>query len=540
MTRGEIQIGGEDSKRPSSPESISAILPHPDKFLELYCGIKPEDLKCGDIAYFKRDYEATKFEIEKLLAEREVRKGVINSAICDFLIRNFSFKTIKREEDSECFMYRDGIYAKVAFTFVDSIVYDILQTAYTKFSTTQVMDKIKVQTYINENDFYCHDPELIPVQNGILNVVTREVMPFSPNLYFFNKLPVEYEPIILNDDHLKFFESVIPNDEERILLQEVFGYCLLRDYRFAKFFVFVGEGRNGKSVTLNLLSHLLGHDNIVGHSIYSLSDNRFMVSELYRKMANINSDLPEGEIKDTGIIKELTGRDPISADRKFMGSLTFRNHAKLIFSTNNMPRFKDNTKGWKDRWLMIEFNERFLNKKEIDTLPIEDRDNIKTANSRILESLTTQEGLSSLLNFALDGLQALIEDDGFISTKSNEEQWLRIERRSNPYAVFCRERLEEAPFGKIQKITLKKEYIKYCTEFKLPRICEDKKLKEALFALDYPVDEGQADHSGGFGGERYWSGVALKSSQNERIEVKESTTGNTGISIPSETSGNFL
>ena len=505
-------INGRRLAHPTNSPLVSAL---PDKFLELYCGIKPNDLKGGDLAFFKRDYEATKFEIENLLMERDVRKGVVNSTICEFLLRNFSFKTIKMEENSECFMYRDGIYAKVAFTFVDSIVFDILQTAYTKYSTTQVMDKIKVQTYINENEFYCHDPELIPVQNGVLNVVTRELSPFSPKLYFFSKLPVVYEPIILNDEHLKFFESVIPNDEERILLQEIFGYCLLRDYRFHKFFVFVGEGRNGKSVTLGLLNHLLGHENVTGHSLYALADNRFMVSELYRRMANINSDLPEGEIKDTGIIKELTGSDPVSADRKFMSSLTFKNHAKLIFSTNNMPRFNDPSEGWKRRWLMIEFNERFLNQKEIDTLPTEDKGNTKIANSRILESLITEEGLSSLLNFALDGLQALIEDDGFISTKSNEEQWARIERRSNPYLSFCRDCLVEAPLGKITKTALKKEYIRYCKEWKLPRTCEDKKIKEVLLNLDYSVDEGQADYD--VGGERYWKGIALKPLQNKEI-----------------------
>jgi hypothetical protein len=75
-----------------------------------------------------------------------------------------------------------------------------------------------------------------------------------------------------------FLSRVAP--ENLAFLQEWVGYHLLKDYRFQRCVVLVGEGDNGKSTFLSLLTRFLGPENVTGQSLYRLSTNRFAPAEL--------------------------------------------------------------------------------------------------------------------------------------------------------------------------------------------------------------------------------------------------------------------
>jgi len=466
-------------------------------------GLNPYNLKYNYVL----DFDATKSEIKRILEIDRKRMKEIYMIVSDFFLRHYNFKTIEREERSECYVYNGGLYTQSAFTLVDRETRRMLEEAYSGHSPTAVMAHIKAQTYISEEDFCVKDPELLPVQNGILNVRTRELIEYTPEYYFFKKLPVTYDPEAECWEIREFFDQVLPNPEDVLLLQQIFGYCLYRDYNIHKFFVFSGYGRNGKGVTLNILNKLLGVDNTTHHSLFALSDNRFMVSELFHKLANINADLPEGVIKDTGIIKELTGGDRISANRKFMPSISFKNFAKLIFSTNSMPQFHDTSEGWKRRWILIEFDERFLSKKEIKELPEEEKKNVNIADPDLLDAITTDENMSGLLNWALDGLQTLFEDKGFIKSGSDRKAWRRIRMKANPYEVFCEEEIQENAFGYITKKSLREIFARWAKDEGLKVKYIDKNMNKAIENLPYPVFVEQKQE---VNYERCWVGIGLK------------------------------
>ena len=115
---------------------------------------------------------------------------------------------------------------------------------------------------------------------------------------------------------LAFLNEVLEGDAERIaLLQQWFGYCLTNDTTQQQFVVAVGQGQNGKSVALDVLSGLLGPEN-VSHVRVELFAQRFQLTMTLGKLANISYDTGRIDESAEATIKEFTGGDRMYFDRK--------------------------------------------------------------------------------------------------------------------------------------------------------------------------------------------------------------------------------
>jgi len=150
-------------------------------------------------------------------------------------------------------------------------------------------------------------------------------------------------------------------DEKWVLLFEVLGYTLYPEVKFRKAFMLVGEGKNGKSTFVNLVKELLGKyaEDISPRELFD-SQNRFIVSNLYHKLVNAVAESKDYTIEDMDRFKRLTGGDWFTADVKFKDPITFRNIAKLIVASNNMPYLRDtNDKAFWHRWVIVEFPHHF-------------------------------------------------------------------------------------------------------------------------------------------------------------------------------------
>jgi len=86
---------------------------------------------------------------------------------------------------------------------------------------------------------------------------------------------------------------------------------------------------------------LLGHNNCSHRSLQDLHENRFAKAYLYGKLTNTFADLKSIKLSETGNFKMLTSGDDISAEEKFTRPFSFKNHAKLWFSANEIPESDD-------------------------------------------------------------------------------------------------------------------------------------------------------------------------------------------------------
>ena len=119
-------------------------------------------------------------------------------------------------------------------------------------------------------------------------------------------------------------DEVLEQDQERIaLVQQWFGYCLMADTTQQRFVVAVGEGENGKSVMLDLLTAVLGVEN-VSHVPVEVFAQRFQLTMTLGKLANIMEKIIEGKLKTwfaEGVLLEQPIANQAKYDKKTVGQL---------------------------------------------------------------------------------------------------------------------------------------------------------------------------------------------------------------------------
>jgi putative DNA primase/helicase len=374
----------------------------------------------------------------------------------------------------------------------------------------KVIVKIEADTFIEQDDFFSRQNKysnMIPVQNGVLNIDTRELTPHKPEYCFFNKLPISYDPASYCSNILKFLESVIPTNDDIMTLQEFYGSCLLKEYRYEKCLLVTGGGSNGKSKTLELLKYLLGMENIAEISPQAIEEDMFAKGELVNKMANISGDISSEALKNTGEFKDLTGRGLIMAPRKFKTRVQFTNYAKFIFSANEVPITYDLSDGFFRRWIIIDFPYRFLDPEDIDEIPIDERNNIKLKDPEIMNNLIDGVELSGFFNWCLDGYERLRQNKRFSNSQTIQivkKMWIR---KSSSIQAFLLDCIDESFDEFIYKVEFKQKYISYCKRHKL-RVFSDKAIKTALSA-QFAIQETRPWNNGDSRPEA-WMGIKFK------------------------------
>jgi putative DNA primase/helicase len=265
---------------------------------------------------------------------------------------------------------------------------------------------------------------------------------------FFTKLPMNYDPKADCPKTKKAVTEWVSAEDARVL-QEILGFLLTPGYKFAKSFLLVGEGRNGKTVLLNLLTAFCGEHNVSHQSIQSLTSNRFSRASLRFKLANIYDDLPEMALKYTGDFKVLTGDGWISADRKNKDFWDFKPSAKQIHSCNRVPETWDQSAAFYERMVIIKFPNTFSDKAP-------------GTNPNLLAELTTPEELSGLLNWALEGRKRLLAQGGFSLTKTLEERRREYIENSNSIQDYAEKCIKLKEGGQETKEHTYSDYVKFC------------------------------------------------------------------------------
>lgn len=402
-----------------------------------------------------------------LISGREKKWNEATELLTNFIKDRYYIYTTKNDQKTEMWIYKNGIYTPNGKSEVKEILRSLLLSLYNAFIYNLVINKLEPDTFIDEDEFFKHNYiSEVPIKEGILNIITREVHPFDPKKIFFNKLPISYNaeakcPLI--DDFLK---GILSSEDDIKVFYELIGFCLLKEYKFEKAFMLVGGGRNGKDKALELIKRTIGIENCASIPLCSLIPDSFYLSEFFNKMANIAGDIGNQDLKDTSMFKALTGRSIVSGHRKFLRPIVFQNYAKFIFACNDLPMVYDLNKAFWDRWVLLEFPYTFVTQKEYDAAL--DKTNLKIRDEDIIEKITTPEELSGLLNKAIDGLHAILLARNFSTTKGSEDVKNLWIRKANSFMAFCMDNLEEDQEAYLTKKELRKYYSRYCKLHKIP------------------------------------------------------------------------
>jgi putative DNA primase/helicase len=289
--------------------------------------------------------------------------------------------------------------------------------------TARIKDALQLLKYkcqVNLNNF-APQPGYINLKNGMLELCTRKLLPHGPEYHSRCQLPYAYEPTAKCSRFLKFLAEIFEKTPDQIItVQQWFGYCLTIE-TFLQLLVFLlGIGSNGKGVLLRLLDQLVGADNACHIPLERLAKD-FVLAELKDKLINTCGEVDTSQPLPSSILKTLTGEDPITIDVKYKTAITFKPIAKHTFAVNELPTFRDKTHALRRRVIFLSFT-RIFDEGSRDT----------ELDAKL------QAELPGILNWALAGLDSVLENRTIYEPDASKEIVRRFSEKMNPVLGFVR------------------------------------------------------------------------------------------------------
>jgi P4 family phage/plasmid primase-like protien len=284
-------------------------------------------------------------------------------------------------------------------------------------AVSAIIEKIRMRNPVDRRKFDA-DHIWLHVDNGWLNIITKEFAEHSPDRYSFSKIPHIYDPEATNLKQQEFFKAVF-EAEDLDAVQKFFGYLLLPDNRYKKAFIGVGPKDTGKSKFAELVEVFAG---VVSHvSLHDMAANNHNVVTITRSIVNTTSELAKYKLKDVSLFKAITGGDERTYREIFGKPFSAIVRAKFLMVSNELPDFDGMDQTFIDRWIVFRFSNVFKQGEDMDV--------------NIMEKLTTSSEMSGLLNYAIEGLAKLEKDRYFKNEDYSElkNRWEAISSKIRDY-----------------------------------------------------------------------------------------------------------
>ncbi|WP_044338089.1 DNA primase family protein [Rossellomorea aquimaris] len=317
-------------------------------------------------------------------------------------------KLFKNNKHYKYFDSNLGIWRDNAHQYLQTYIVNKLGKYSNKSIVKEVLFHLENKYHNNEHfdPFENSNPFLIAIQNGTYNLQTNNFTPsYNSNDYIQTKhINIVFDPNSECPQIEKFLMQVV-GKEHLDFIYEWFGFQLVRAYWPQCFLLINGVGGAGKSKLIELLTIFVGGDNVSSVSLETLMNDKFSIAELHTKSSNLCADIDPKYMDKPGLLKNLTGDDLVTANRKYLNPITFKNYAKITFSMNSLPTLTDTSDGMKRRTLI---------------LPITNKIKLEKQKADIINDLNNKEEISGLFNRAIEGIKRLNKNKWFSTTSQME------------------------------------------------------------------------------------------------------------------------
>lgn len=257
----------------------------------------------------------------------------------------------------------------------------------------------KIKT-IDEMNAY---EDLICLNNGILNIRTKEFIEHSPKYYFDSYINVDYNSSQKECPAFnKYLKEVFSNDEDNIKNAIYLGgYLLDTSCKAERMIMMDGPGGSGKSTLLNAYSLFFHESQITALSLDELASKGFDKELLIKSRVNFAAEAKKSYLESEEVKKIITS-DYISVNRKYQLPITFRPKTKIIVACNGMPKFSDTSDGVPRRILIFRFHNRYKPKNKVDLIPHAKKVAIYPEDNELFEKIKAEK--TAILNLFLEAL----------------------------------------------------------------------------------------------------------------------------------------
>jgi putative DNA primase/helicase len=275
-------------------------------------------------------------------------------------------------------------------------------------------------------------PFLFNCLSGTVDLRTGRLYEHNPKQAITMLSSVKWNPDAKAPRFLRFLDEIFDGDQDTIhFLQKTIGYTLTGDTREECFFLFWGLKWNGKSTLVRTIRQLLGdyakdtpaatflsspHNDRIRNDLARLKGARFTTA----------SEFPPGRRIDGALVKQITGRDRVTARFLFKGYFEYDPTFKVFIMTNHKPNLAANDQGMARRVRLVPFNVFFPPERQEKTLD---------------EKLNAE--LDGIFQWAAEGCRLWLEE-GLSMPRAVEEATEEYVREQDPLLDFLETRCIQA------------------------------------------------------------------------------------------------
>ena len=268
------------------------------------------------------------------------------------------------------------------------------------------------------------DSRYMIFRNGVLDTDDMTLHPHSPE-YMTNIIfaDLDFNP----DADCPIFKKVV-NDaldkDTANVLQEMCGSLLFPDSRHEKIGGLVGEGRNGKSGILKMISYALGEENVTHFSLPQITESSgIYIANMVGKLANICYDSGSLiKIGNEGIFKQYASGEPLTAKILYQQPMITDNYPHCIIAVNALPVSTDFSDGYFRRFLILDFPRQ---------IPLDKVDR------QLFEKMKPER--MGVLLWIIEGMKRLLSESDFSESKAVEAIKRKFRKDSDSVAMFVDE-----------------------------------------------------------------------------------------------------
>ncbi|MCX2164237.1 DNA primase family protein, partial [Corynebacterium auriscanis] len=264
---------------------------------------------------------------------------------------------------------------------------------------------------------------LISMGNGLFDITTRTLHNHTPHWFTTWSLPFDYDPGAQCPTWRKWLDQVFAHDRNaEQAAQEFVGYLLTGRKDIQKGLLLVGVPRGGKSTFNGVVTALMGGtQNVSAPGLDELSD-KFGLEHSVGKPLMILGDArnaANGNNKAVERLLQIIGNDSLAVQRKNKPDWVGVLPARVMISTNEVPKFVDSSGAIATRFVAIYLKRSF-----------------EGAEDRTMPAKLRAE-LPGIFLWALEGLQRLEKNNNRFTVPDTQAELLEsVREQAAPVRTF--------------------------------------------------------------------------------------------------------
>jgi len=370
----------------------------------------------------------TKDMAQKIKDFENVERLLTKAFKCSFddVKGEFYGGNICKQGKDDLFLYEDGMWRFMDAKYMDRIFrrFNLMNEGKLDNKKIEGMVKLFIRyvPHVPENvDMFSPNPTCANFKNGTLHLLESsegkfylEFKEHNPLDYITFKIDYNYnqEDKHVSSQLLTMLDKVFDGDEDKQdkinAISEMYGASIIPF--FPHLFYLYGKASSGKSTLMLILNELHGKGNNIC-SVQPKDFNGFNLESMAGKLVNMVTDVNTRRAIDDDIVKQIEDRIPVTIRRKNRTDIKAPLPSVHIFGGNDLlTSYEGYSSAMQRRWTILKFNKTYDGPK-----------------SRNFASRLFQLDPQGIVNFAVQGLQRLVDSQGyftdFSSSKAELASW---------------------------------------------------------------------------------------------------------------------